>query len=268
MGGSGGGGTTTNTVTKSDPWAGQQSYLTTGFQQALNNYNSDSPSYYPDSTVAPQSATTQTAQSLQAQRALNGSPLQTSTDNMLNSTISGDYLNSNPYLDANFNAGAQSIVNNYKGAIADTASNLSGQGRYGSGAQNFADNQANTTLANSLGNLYTNTYYNNYNTERGNQLTAAGQAPTMINQDYTDLSKLSDVGTAQDTYNQSLTDANVDKWNYNQNLPYNKLAQYMGLINGSYGMSSTTSTPVSGSSTLGNVLGGVATGLGAYSALK
>ena len=267
MGGSSGG-TTTNTVTKSDPWAGQQSYLTTGFEQALNNYNSNAPQYYQGSTVAPQSDTTKLAQGLQTQRALSGSPITSAADNLATNTLNGNYLNSNPYLDANFNAGAQAIKTNYMNAIGDTASNLSGEGRYGSGAQLYANNNANNTLATDLGNLYTNTYYNNYNNERANQMSTMGQATNLANQDYTDLSKLSDVGSAQDAYNQSTTDADVDRWNYNQNLAYNKLAQYMGLINGSYGMSSTTSTPVSGTSSLGNALSGVSTALGAYSALK
>lgn len=264
MGGSSGG--TSTTVTKSDPWAGQQPYLTQAFQQAQNNYTNNVPQYYQGSTVAPQSGTTTQAMDLQTQRALNGSPVMSSADTLANNTMNGAYLNSNPYLDANFNAGSQSIKNNYYDAVRGVSSGAEGGGRYGSGMQAFQKDQADNTLAGGLGNLYNQTYYNNYNTERGNQNAAMGYAPTLANQDYTDLSKLSDVGSAQDTYNQSVTDANVNKWNYNQNLPYNQLAQYAGLINGNYGMSGSTSTPLSGQSLLGNVLSAGALGLGAYSA--
>lgn len=266
MGGSSGGQSTT--VTKSDPWVGQQDYLTYGFNQAKQQYNSNTPSYYPDSTVAPQSAVTKNAMGLQTQRALNGSPLQSATNTQLQKTINGGYLGSNPFLDANFNAGAQAIKNNYYDAVGGINSGAEAAGRYGSGMQAFQKGRQDDALAGSLGNLYNQTYYQNYNTERQNQLGAMSFAPTMINQDYTDLGKLSDVGSAQDQYNQSLTDANVNKWNYNQNLPANKLGQYMGLIQGNYGGSQSTQTPLAGQSLLGSLLGAGALAGGAYSAFK
>lgn len=265
MGGGSSGGQNT-TVTKSDPWAGQQPYLEAGFQQAQTNLNSASPSYYPNSTVAPQSATTQQAMQLQSQRALNGSPLMTSADNQVNNTINGSYLNSNPYLDANFAAGAQGITQQYNNAVNGQTAGFESGGRLGSGMQAFNKNQANTTLAGNLGNLYNQTYFQNYNNERQNQMGAMGMAPTLANQDYTDLSKLSDVGSAQDQYAQSQTDADVNKWNYNQNLPTNKLSQYMGLIQGNFGSTQATQTPLYGTSLLGNILGAGALAGGAYGA--
>jgi hypothetical protein len=52
-GGGGGGGQSTNTVQKADPWAGQQPFLTSGFEAAENRYNSDQPNFFPGNTVAP-----------------------------------------------------------------------------------------------------------------------------------------------------------------------------------------------------------------------
>lgn len=266
MGGSSGGGQNT-TVTKSDPWSGQQPYLMEGFSDAQNWLNSDTNSqYYKGDTVAPLSDTTQQAIDLQTQRALGGNPLQTAGSGLLQSMINGDYLNSNPYLDANFNAGAENIKKSYYDAINNVNSNAASAGRYGSGMQGFMQNQANDTLASNLGDLYTNTYYNNYTTERGNQNAATGQALNYANQDYTDLSKLSDAGATQDAYAQALTDADINKWNFNQNRDINKLGQYMGLIQGNYGGSTTTQTPLSGQSLLGSMLGLGAIGAGAYAA--
>jgi len=267
MGGSSGGGQNT-TVTKSDPWAGQQPYLKTGFEQAQQQLNSSTPEYYQDSTVAPQSETTQQAMQLQAQRALSGSPVTDSAQNLATNTMNGNYLNSNPYLDANFAAGTDAITKAYNGAVNQNTAGAVGSGRYGSGMQMFANGQAQDTLAKNLNNLYGQTYYNNYNTERGNQQAMAGQAAGIAGSDYTDLGKLSDVGSAQDQYSQAVTDADVNKWNYNQNLPANKLGQYMGLIQGNYGGSSSTQTPLSGQSLMGSLLGAGMTGLGAYSAMR
>ena len=51
---------------------------------------------------------------------------------------------------------------------------------------------------------------------------------------------------------------NIQRYNYEQNLQRNKLAQYQGLISGNYGGTSTTQTPIYGTP-LASILG---TGLG------
>ena len=52
-GGGSGGGQSTNTVQKADPWAGQQPFLKDVFQEAQDRYNQgDSPSFFPGSTIA------------------------------------------------------------------------------------------------------------------------------------------------------------------------------------------------------------------------
>ena len=266
MGGANGGGGNTTTVTKSDPWAGQQSYLTTGFQDALNNYNKGGPQYYQGSTIAPLSATTNQAMNLTADRALNGNSLMNTAQNTLQQTENGSMLNSNPYLDANFKAGTDSITKAYNDAVSGQTSGFAGSGRAGSGMQAFYQNQQNDTLAKNLNNLESQTYYNNYTNERLNQLSATQLAPTYANEDYTNLNALSSIGAAQDAYNQNTLNSNIDRWNYNQNLPANTLAQYMNMIQGNYGGSSSSSgtyTPTYSSSNLfGNALGGAAMGAG------
>lgn len=249
-----GGGSQTSTQ-NTDPWSGQQPYLLSGFEAAKNNYEAGGPAYYSGSTVAPQSDTTLQAQQLQTQRAINGNPLMNQSQDQLQKTVNGDYLNSNPYLEANFQAGAEQIGKSYQNAVAGVDSSMNGGNRIGSGMQAFYQNQNADTLAKNLGNLYTNTYYNNYNTERGNQMNAMSMAPTYANQDYTDLSALSDVGSAQDAYSQNLTNADIDRWNYNVNLPNNNLANYMNLIQGNYGGTSTSTQKAGGGSGFGQALG-------------
>lgn len=235
----GGGGSQTSTQ-KADPWAGQQPYLTYGFEQAKSNYNSGGPSYYSGSTVADPSAVTTMAQGLQTNRAL--------ASNRLNdATINGSFLNGNPYLDANFQAGADSITKAYDNAVNGQRSGFAAGNRNGSGMEAYYKNQENDTLAKNLGNLYGQTYYTNYNNERANQINAANN--------FTDLNALGEVGAAQDTHNQDIINANIDRWNYNQNLANDKLANYMNLIQGNYGQSSTTTQKAAGGSGIGNALG-------------
>lgn len=265
MGGSSGG--STNTVQKSDPWSGEQPYLTQGMQAASDWYNGSTPSYYPGSTVAPQSSNTTNAYNMMADQVTNN-PLQAASTGQVKSTLDGSYLNGNPYMDAEFQAGTRAIDNNYNAMVNGQTSGAEAGGRYGSGMQAFQKNQADQTLGDNLNNLYANTYGANYTQERQNQVNAVGQAGAVQDQGITNANALGTVGSAQDQYAQSLTDANVNKWNYNQNLGYNKLANYMGLINGNYGSSSTTSTPTSGTNMFGNIVGAGMAGLGAYGAFS
>jgi len=252
----GGGGTT---VQKADPWSGQQPYLSYGFDQAKQQYESGTPSYYPNSTVAGLSNTTRLAQGLQTRRALTGNALANASQNQLVDTANGNYLNGNPYLDANFRAGSDAISQAYGDTLRNQTASFAGSGRTGSGMQDFAIDRANDTLAKNLGNLYTQTYYNNYQNERGNQMNAAQLAPTYANMDIANLNALSDVGTAQDTYSQNLLNADIDKWNYDQNLQKNKLADYMNMIQGNYGGTTTQTQKSNGGNGLGQALSTAAT---------
>jgi len=49
--GGGGGGQSTNTVEKADPWAGQQPFLKDVFQEAQDRYQSGDPNFFPGSTI-------------------------------------------------------------------------------------------------------------------------------------------------------------------------------------------------------------------------
>jgi hypothetical protein len=232
------------TVTSSTaPWVGQQPYLSFGFQQAQNLYNQGGPQYYPGATVAPVSDETTQALALQAQRALQGSPLNAAAQASALGTARGDYLSAgNPYLQNMFS----SIANTVTPSVAGT---FAGAGRYGSGA--YA-NALTSALANTAGNLA----YQNYSNERGNMMQANAQAPMLASQDYTDIGQLASVGDARQQLAQQNINAAVDRYNYNQNLPYNTLANFIRMVQGNYGSSSTQTTtntvnPIAGTLGLG-----------------
>ena len=52
MGGGGSSGSTT-TVQKADPWSGQQPFLTYGFEEAQDRFESDQPQFFPGGTISP-----------------------------------------------------------------------------------------------------------------------------------------------------------------------------------------------------------------------
>lgn len=273
MGGGGSSGSTT-TTTKADPWAGQQPFLTTGFQSIKNTYapggtvtGANLPAYYPGQTIATDSPETQAALQARTGRALYGSPLTTAAQNQLTGTLNGDYLNSNPYIDATYNKAAKGVTNKYNEIVnpgIDSA--FSGAGRYGSGAYAQARNTSDRTAATELGDLASTMYGQNYANERQNQIQGQLYAPDLANQDYYDINQLSSVGDYKTNLAQQQIDADRAKYNYNANKDQTALQQYMELIQGNYGGTSTQTNPYYRNSAGGGI-GGVAQGIGAVASL-
>ena len=278
--GKGSGDSKTKTTTSTEPWSGVKPYLTSGYQDAQSLYNQGAPSYYGGQTTAPMSSYSKQALDATAQRAAAGSPVVSAAQGQLQKTINGDYLNSNPYLQGAINAAVQPITNAFSSEVMPGIdSNFSAAGRYGSGLQGAAYNDANAQLGQQIGNVSSQMAYQNYGDERQRQIQSMFFAPQMAQQDYNDLSMLGQAGQGYDQYNQNLINADVSKYNYNQNKDWNYLNDYIGLLNGATGSSSTTTTPQQGSTAggaitgalggamggayLGSIIPGIGTGLGA-----
>jgi len=163
---------------------------------------------------------------------------------------------------------------------------FAGAGRLGSGAHAAAFSDA---AANVAGNLA----YQDYAAERQNQLNAAqtlgqqdiaartlglgtlsglGQqdlaAQTLGGQfsqastanDLTAIQNMISQGQAIEGYqDKALTDA-INRWNYNQNRPFDLLQRYGSLIQGNYGNTQTLTQPITGPSQAASALSGAASG--------
>lgn len=113
----------------SAPWSAQQGYLTSGFQEAQNQFNSNKPSYYPNSTVVPYSAPTLQGMQ-QTQDVANSSTLPGQAAGALSDTLSGGHQQDPASWAAQFsnpNAGAMNpnagMINPNAGVMAPTATN-------------------------------------------------------------------------------------------------------------------------------------------------
>lgn len=251
------------TKTKVEPWAPLKPYLMGAAEDAKNLYNQGAPSYYPGQTYAPMSSYTKQGLDALAQRGAYGSDLSRSAQSELTDTINGKYLNSNPYLQGAINAAVQPITNAFSGEVMPGIdSNFSAAGRYGSGLQGAAYNDANTTLAQQIGNVSTNMAYQNYGDERQRQMQAMLFAPEMAAQDYKDILALQDAGRGYDQYNQGILDADMARYDYNQNADYNWLSNYIGLLGGFPGNSSTQTAKTPRPSTLETIGGYILNNMG------
>jgi hypothetical protein len=253
-------GGTQTTTQKSEPWVEQRPYLHDIFRQAQALYDQPGPSYYPGQTVAPFSPETELALNARAARAQAGSPLDALAAGSLADTLSGRYFGANPYLDHAIDQASRGVTRNYRSAIEPGIdSSFSGAGRYGSGLHQAAQSDARQTLSSQLGDISGGLAYRAYDDERANMLRAAALAPQIAQQDYQDIAQLASVGNDRERLMQDLINADAARYNHYQQLPYDKLGQYLGFIQGDYGGTATTRAP-SGRSFGGDFLSGAQTG--------
>lgn len=219
---SGGGGDTQ--VQTSDPWSGQQPYLTQGFEGAqqgvLNNPGQGVVPFSPESEYAMQGI---------SNRALQGNPLIGMGQQQMADTLGGNYMQGGQ----GFDAFADSAWNSVRPGMD---SMFAGAGRYGSNAHSEA-----------LGKGFGRAMAPMYDSERNRQMQAGLAAPGMAGADYQDYGQLANVGAAREGKALQYSDE-----------PYNRLSRYMGLIGGGYGGTQTTTGQ--GSNPLMGALGGAGAG--------
>lgn len=222
-------GTTTSTqTTQIDPAI--QPYLTYGLTEAQRLYQAGGPQYYQGQTyVGPSDATQTGIQALQA-RAQAGSPLTGAAQNQLYGTIQGDYLGGNPFFSGAFQPAAQAATNAFNTAIGNVTSAASKAGRYGSGAMQNLQGAAAGELAQKLTGTAGQLAYQNYADERARQQQATFGAPAMAEADYADINRQLAAGQLGEGYQQQALQADMAKYNYQQQLPQTQLTNYLSNI--------------------------------------
>lgn len=245
-GGKGGGGSTT---TKVKPWGPSVPYRNEIMQQAQEQYQNGPLQYYPDSTVTPELDTSRDAINALINRGMTGSPVTGAAEQNITDTLEGKFLDptTNPYW--------SSLVQGVTNSVTPQVNASFGlAGRTGSGMNQEALAQG---LSQGIGQLGANLY----GQERGNQLTAAGMAPTIANQDYVDIGNALQGSQQQEGYNQQQLNDLVNRFNFEQQAPGNALNQYANQINavGSQG-GTTTQTQSGGKGKGAGIAGALLTG--------
>ena len=233
---------TTKQTTKSSPWGPQEPYLKYGMDEATRLYQQKGPEYYPGSTVSPFSPAQLKAQELGKTRALSGSSDINAARGYTNDVLQGKYLNSDPYSDQVFQ-NVQSKV------MPSVNSQFMGSGRYGSNLQT-------DTATRALTEAYSPYASQQYQQGLDRMDWAAGMAPTWAESDWRDINALSNIGGQEQELAQKEIDDAAARWQYYQQLPYDKLGQYMNNIGGNYGGTVVGKTKTPQPSMFSQVAGG------------
>lgn len=264
----GGSSTPSRTTQTTEPPAFIQPFMQHGAEQALSLYNTGGPQYFRGNTVVPFSSQTEAGLAGTEARALSGNPATRAATNyatgLLNSAPSSQFGGeSNPYLDAVFNRGADAITQRLQGDFAASGRNI---------------DAAAPVAADELGSLYAGVYAPSYERERDRmaqdisqqrslQGAVAGLTPQLAAQDYTDLNALLGVGGQVEDLTGRLIEDQAGRWDFAQNAPQINLDNYISRISGAFpGSSTTATTPVHRNRAAG-ALGGAATGAGIASYL-
>lgn len=229
-GGKGKSGGKSETSQQIDPM--MRPYINYGLNEAKALYQSDTPAYYPGQTYVGPSDQTQTALTAAQNRAMAGNPLLPAAQQQQQDVIGGAYLQNNPYFNQAMAGAAQGAQQNFYDAIQQANSNASLAGRYGSAAHFDQTGRAAETMANTLANKYGELAYQNYGAERGRQEAAATNAPAMAQADYYDINQLMNAGQAMEGYEKTALQADIDRFNFEQNAPYAKLQTYLSSVYG------------------------------------
>jgi hypothetical protein len=261
----------------SEPWKAAQPYLTSNLSAAANVAPTQ---VYGGQRVADQSSQTQGGLA-----ALTG----TANQNMGGQGLSGQYQN---VIDAGgYNAQQMNAVNNTQNlanqqwsispelqrildqsnenALGSVSLANSASGRYGSGMGNAA-------VADAIGQNTNNLIYSDLNNFRSRQDAANSNLFSMGQQGFGNLGTaytgmqapgqtLLGVGQQQDAYKQSLLNAEIDRFDEQQNAKRNDIAWKQGIFSGAGALGGSTTNKAPGQSGLATGLGYGLTGLGLLS---
>ncbi len=228
----GGGGSGSSSTTKTEIPKWQVPYMQFMMSEAKNQYGTPL-TYYQGNTIAPFSEEQRQAQSLQAQRALYGSPLEREAQSQLLATVSGQYLSpdSNPYLPFFVQKGFEQVVPH----VNTTATQA---GRYGSDAWG-------QLLGRAMGETVAGIYAPAYESERQRQIQALQLAPSMAQIDYENIARLAQVGAEKQQMEQALINESIQRHQFEQMEPWQRLFMLAPLVSAQVG-GTTVSTTQSG----------------------
>lgn len=200
----------------------------------------------------------------------------------MKATASGQFLNNNPWLDQTFNTAADKVKQGFSESVIPALNaSMGGSGNAGSTTHELMLGKAGGELTDSLSGLASDIYGGDYARERdrmtnaqsgltstgaglfgsdlSGRLSALGMAPGLREAQYGDAAKLREAGGAYEDQASKVIEDDINRFNYNQGADLSSLQDFMSIISGNYGSTSTSRQKSGGS--------GMATGAGALLSL-
>lgn len=237
----------TTTTQKTEPWSGQQPFLREIFAQAQGMFRNDRPNYFPGQTIAGQSADTLAGQqsfrdSAAAIGDLNATANQAAQFNL---TEGRDVAN-NPFLQSAIQAAirpAQQAFTDAGGALSNIRSGSIASGSYGGTRQGLGEGLALSRFGQQALDTAAGMSNAAYQNAQQNATSTLGLVPGLNQSAQLPGQMLSQIGAQNESFQQALINENINKWNFNENRDRQALADYLQMVQGSYGGTSTATGP-------------------------
>ena len=233
----------THTQTQSNaPWGKQAPYLEAGFGRAQSDVLNTPVQYYGGDTFVPFSSQTEQSLTGAENLASGGAPIIDQAGNVLESTLHGDYLEGgNPAFAAMAERAISPLRQEYQNVVAPGIdASFSMGGRYGSGiARQNAQGMAADRYMRQVGDIGAGLSYGDFQAERGYQNQAVGRAPGMYESQFMPHQRMAEIGAAREGMSREILADEINRFNFGQQEPRTRIGDYMGLVGGGYGGSST-----------------------------
>ncbi len=239
------GGSRGTSSSETEPWKEQKPYLMEGFQRARSDVLNRPLQYYGGSTVIDFSPETEASLGARNTRALAGSQLVGDAKQYSGDVLAGKFTSpeTNPF----FRGVQDSVMSMVQ---PQAAGQFARAGRTGGSAL------ANQSFAKGVTQAMQPALFGAYQQERGMQENAANRAINLGREDYFDIDQLASVGAAREGKSGERLAEQIARHNFTQAEPTNRLAQFMQLIQGNYGSTSTGSNSATNEANTAMLLGG------------
>ena len=257
-----------------------QPFLNEGLRQAQELFLRQQPQMYQGQTYVSPSEQTLTALQAQENIARQQSPVLGAAQGAflqslggISNTAAGQYLNANPYQQQMMQAATRPLEQAFSNQVLPGISSLySKSGRLGSGSMERALSSASEGFGRSIGDITANIAGTQFQQERGLQQQAAlqlanlaQQAPALYGQQFIPSQQLAQVGAQREAIAAQPLQEAMNRFSYEQQLPYQQLSGFLSSVYGSPLGSFGTPTPMQPANrTTGALAGGLAGGLGGY----
>jgi hypothetical protein len=257
-----------------------QPFLNEGLRQAQELFLRQQPQMFQGQTYVSPSEQTLTALQAQENIARQQSPILGAAQGAflqslggISNTAAGQYLNANPYQQQMMQAATRPLEQAFSQQVLPGISSLySKSGRLGSGSMERALSSASEGFGRSLGDITSNIAGTQFQQERALQQAAslqlanlAQQAPALYGQQFIPSQQLAQVGAQREAIEGQPLQEAMNRFSYEQQLPYQQLSGFLSSVYGSPLGSFGVPAPMQPANrTTGALAGGLAGGLGGY----
>ena len=251
------GGSTQVSTSQTEPWEAQQEYLTRGFESAANLYDRGAPKYYGKETLAgfdPATTLGQTS-TLGYAAGPRAAAQQAAAENRLIQGLGGeiDTARFNPMMDYLGRQMKSNLETNVLPGIRESLVKYQpGGGTRGDLVQARAISDANQQMLDKASQMT----YDAYTGAQDRALRYGSLYPTIMGAPLSMYDAMSGVGDQRRAMTQATIDLDMARYEYEANAPQNALRNYMAMVSGDYGSTTTQTTPgPSGLGQMGQVAG-------------